>query len=353
MANQLNHRESGIELLRILAAAGVVFSHFCNAGDIFDLPMGGGNYLLLTLIRSFTIASVDIFVMITGYFMCTSNKRTLGKPLFLLLQIIAYSIVLYLVFVLFRYQPWSVKSLIGKFIPVNWFITLYLVLYFLSPYLNIIIGRLNIKEFRTLLVVMLLFFSIWPMVMGVTSSFGFSFEGLSTVGRGGNNAGYTFINFVSLYLVGAYIRLNKMDEKVTAKRTLFISAMCGILLWGLRMLPIDSEPWHIAGWYDNILVILLAASLLVLFKKMKFKNTIINTISKAAFTVYIIHSSFIPLFDTYSIIREPLYIAIPLILLFIVMIYVIALILWKIFSLCTRKLQAKFDSVELINLSNI
>lgn len=285
--------------------------------------------------------------------MCTSNRRTLGKPLFLLLQIIAYSVVLYLVFVLCNYQPWSIKSLIGKFIPVNWFITLYIVLYCLSPYLNIIIGKLNKKEFGKLLVTMLLFFSIWPMVMGVTSSFGFSFEGLSTVGRGGNNAGYTFVNFVSVYLVGAYIRLHKVDEKVTTKRALLISAMCGLLLWGLRMLPINSEPWHIAGWYDNILVILLAASLLVAFKTMKFKSTIINTISKAAFTVYIIHSSFIPLFDTYSIIREPLYVTIPLILIFIVMIYVIAWILWKVFSLCTRNLQAKFDSVELINLNNI
>lgn len=41
MSNISKQRESGIELLRILAAAGVVFAHFCNAGGIFDLPMGG------------------------------------------------------------------------------------------------------------------------------------------------------------------------------------------------------------------------------------------------------------------------------------------------------------------------
>lgn len=285
--------------------------------------------------------------------MCTSNVRTIGKPLFLLFQLTVCQVVIYTIFVLFGFRSWSIKTLIGTAIPNNWFITLYIVLYCISPYLNIIIGKLKHKEFETLLIMMLLFFSIWPMVMGVMTSFGYKFEGLSTVGRGGNNAGYTLLNFITVYIIGAYLRMSEIDKKISSSRAFFGVVLCGLLLWGLRMLPMNSEPWHIAGWYDNILVILLAASLLLAFKKMKYKSSIINTISKAAFTVYIIHGPFISLFDTHSIIREPLYITIPLILLFIVMIYMIALILWKIFSLCTRKLQAKFDSVELINISNI
>ena len=91
MNTQIKARESGIELLRILAAAGVVFSHYCNEGGIFSDSIGGGNYLILSLIRSFTISSVDIFVLITGYFLCTTNKRSIGKPLGLLLQVVFYN----------------------------------------------------------------------------------------------------------------------------------------------------------------------------------------------------------------------------------------------------------------------
>ncbi len=34
-------RESGVELLRIIAAASVVFSHYCNDGGIFSGELGG------------------------------------------------------------------------------------------------------------------------------------------------------------------------------------------------------------------------------------------------------------------------------------------------------------------------
>lgn len=314
---------------------------------------GGGNYLVLTLIRSFTIASVDVFVLISGYFMCMSNKRTLGKPLSLLIQVVVYSLIVYLIFVFCGFSDWSIKHLIGSIIPNNWFITLYIVLYFISPYLNIVISKLSIKDFKKLLIFVLLFFSIWPMILGVASSMGYDFWGMSTVGRGGNNAGYTIVNFITLYFVGAYLRITEMDKKVSIVRTMIVVLLCGFQLWGLRMLPINTQPSHIAGWYDNILVILLAASLLIAFKKMSINSNVINTLSKASFTVYIIHISFLPLLDTKSIISGPLYITIPTILIFIVTIYAIAFVLWWCFDLSSRRIQQHFDKIELMNYSNL
>ena len=142
---QIKARESGIELLRILAAAGVVFSHYCNEGGIFSDSIGMGNYLILSLIRSFTISSVDIFVLITGYFLCTTNKRSVAKPIVLLMQVVFYALVIYVVLILCGVESFSLKHLVGKLIPANWFITLYIVLFLISPYINVVINKFTEK----------------------------------------------------------------------------------------------------------------------------------------------------------------------------------------------------------------
>ena len=79
-----NQRESGIELLRIIAACSVIWLHT-------NLPWGipladGANNVLLHIFEGVAIPAVDIFILITGYFMVNRKSVSIGKPVSLLLQ---------------------------------------------------------------------------------------------------------------------------------------------------------------------------------------------------------------------------------------------------------------------------
>ena len=89
-------RQSNIELLRILAIMGVIVLHYNNA------EMGGGglgyvakdsiNEWVLRFFESVFICAVDLFVLITGYFMCKS-QISIRKYVKLFLEVQFYMIV--------------------------------------------------------------------------------------------------------------------------------------------------------------------------------------------------------------------------------------------------------------------
>lgn len=89
----MSNRSSNIELLRIFAILGVIVLHYNNAdmggGFRFVLP-GSLNYYLLHFLENLFICAVNLFLLISGYFLCTSFKRSLLKPLQLLIQVILF-----------------------------------------------------------------------------------------------------------------------------------------------------------------------------------------------------------------------------------------------------------------------
>jgi surface polysaccharide O-acyltransferase-like enzyme len=90
-------RQSGIELLRILAAMGVVVLHYNN-------PMIGGgltyakgiNSALLYLLEALFVCAVNLFVLINGYFDINHQSRDLIKPLRLIVEVIFFNEAFYL-----------------------------------------------------------------------------------------------------------------------------------------------------------------------------------------------------------------------------------------------------------------
>lgn len=63
----MSGRQSGIELLRIFAAIGVVLIHI---GDrtLDNLDWGSANQVIMYFIESLAHVSVDVFLIITGFF---------------------------------------------------------------------------------------------------------------------------------------------------------------------------------------------------------------------------------------------------------------------------------------------
>ena len=142
-------RQSNIELLRITAILGVIILHYNNAG------MGGGfaysqhgslNYYILFLFESFAICAVNVFFMISGYFMTVSYKRSIRKPIQLIIQVIVFQLVGLIIKYLFFGGSISARAIISRLLPANYFVILYCVIYFFSPYINRLFDILTYKD---------------------------------------------------------------------------------------------------------------------------------------------------------------------------------------------------------------
>ena len=91
-------RESNIELLRILAMLGVIILHYNNpsiGGGLSFVKHGSLNYWFLNVVESIFICAVNLFMIISAYFMASSNKRDLWKTIQLLAQLIIFSVSKY------------------------------------------------------------------------------------------------------------------------------------------------------------------------------------------------------------------------------------------------------------------
>ena len=346
MANMVKQpRESGVELLRVFAAIGITYSHYLNDGILNDVD--GGNYLIFDFLRVPVTSAVDVFLLIMGYFSCTTYKRTLGKPLNLLGQMSFYGVIIYISLLLLGYHPWRLKDLIWNAIPYSWFITLYLVVYFISPYINMVITKFSAREWKWFLGFILFFYSIWPMTLGIIEGLNRYYEAWSTIGRCGDFAGYHIITFIMMYCVGGCIRLNKLDEKVSTMHAVYALFVLYMLDYGIRFIHLDSSPWHIARWYSNILVVAMAVYFFILFKKLKYKSKIINSFATSAFTIYLIHTKLFTVVDTYSTLRLSILIALLKIGGFILIICVVSFVLYKLYYLLFGGNISKLDKYEI------
>lgn len=149
-------RKSNIELLRILSMLGVIILHYNNktiGGGLQYVTDNSVNYYILMVLESLCICAVDLFMLISGYFSCLGKKSTFNKPFALIAQVVIFSFAWNL-FTGAVKGTLTIKSLISSLVPANYFVVLYITVYLLSPYLNLLYERIT----KTLLYLYLLCF---------------------------------------------------------------------------------------------------------------------------------------------------------------------------------------------------
>ncbi len=307
--------------------------------------MGGGlkyviegsvNYYILYLLQAIFVCGVNLFILISGYFMCTSQKRSIVKPVQLVLQVMVFR-VLTSSFDWFMNDTLSIKAFINCLIPVNYFVILYVALYFISPYLNIVLVSLCKKQINILLIVSICLFSIWPTMVDILQQIiDVEFSGLSTIGIGGSQSGYTIVNFVLMYLIGGYIRVNERRvEDKEVKRELWKLLIYWMLIVGLIAIW---SLWNAStAWeYCNPLLILESVAIFLLFKRINVKSKIINSLSKATFTVFLIHTFFFRWLHIAEFVNKNVLVMLSHIFVSCISIYLICYLIWLIYDMITK-----------------
>ena len=129
-------RDSNIELLRILSACGVIMLHYNSTanGGFASVADGGVNQFILVFLETLSICAVNVFVLITGYFMCTNSKRDALKPISLVMQIGVFAVATLLVRIFLLHQKPTIDDVFEYVFSGNWFVYVFVALYLISPF---------------------------------------------------------------------------------------------------------------------------------------------------------------------------------------------------------------------------
>ena len=208
-------RQSNIELLRIILII-MVITHHVMAHGLGFLSIKSPTYIVDKFtyyelaINSFLMYSINSFIFISGYFGMKFKLRTVVT---IFLQAFFYSVILYLLFSYIYPSQWSIKHLIESFFPISrgewWFISTYLGLYFVSPFLNKGVDETDRGQMKFLLLG-LLFFNCFA---------GFLFGTLSS------ENGASILNFIVVYVLGRYIYKYKIEIKGPLLYLLFFTSI--------------------------------------------------------------------------------------------------------------------------------
>lgn len=232
-------------------------------------------------------------MIISAYFMASSNKRDLWKPIQLLAQVIIFSVSKYTLISIIECN-FSIRGLLGAFIPSNYFVILYTVVFIISPYINLIFEHLDSRKRKLFICTLILLFSVYPTIVDILIEVTkHSFNGLSSIGMYGSQYGYSIVNFTLCYCIGAYIRFEseRISKVNTSKLVAGIFTCVTVMtIWSAMNDRIGYFTEKTAWEYCNPLVIMSAVYAFLLFKRINIKNSkLINSLAKGSFTVYLLH----------------------------------------------------------------
>ncbi len=332
LSRRQSARNSSIELLRILAMCGVVLLHYNNA------TLGGGltyavgaNRAVLMLLESLFICAVDLYVLISGYFLCTTTSRKFFRPFELMLQVCLFGALKYALFC----TQHTVRGFFEAMIPNNYFVTLYAVLYLISPYLNRLLDGLSDRRFGVFVVLLLAVFSLWPTLLDLSAKLsGDVYNGLSPVNAFGSQRGYTIVNFALMYTMGAYIRRNE-------ERLLRLSAwIAPLVLFGcVLVLTAWAFVDTASAWgYCNPLVILCACAALVTFARWNFYVKFINHLAAGAFTCFLFHDALVLRLHVQAAVSRNVLLMLLHVAVSVGIIYIVGYLVYVLWHLITKRL---------------
>ena len=299
---QKNIRNSSFELLRIILMIFIISSHVMfHTKSLPKLDEKNfkkiicGKYIFLRIISNYGQLGDIIFIMITGYF---SIKRLN----FHYIKYILIATETYTYHYLFLYISNKLKDIYkdvelfkpkkgSAYFPLisslgHWFTQHYLLLLIFMPFINTGLLSLNHKQYKTLVILILIFYNIIKAIITINK--------IST-----NVFSVTqLLKLLLPYIIGAYIRIADLKHIFWK----FLGIFCFILSILFEIifdkLAINYNSYYfilinkeISVGISSILIFLTSFGIICLFKDIEFHSKIINFISGSVLGIYLIHAN--------------------------------------------------------------
>lgn len=291
------NRMANLELLRCIAMLMVVVLHYLGKGGLLgDLTAGNLTVegVVAWLIESFCIVAVNVYMLISGYFLSSSSFK-LSRLLKLLLQVWFYSIGIGLlagVTGLLPAEEFNTHYLLSLLFPISmghyWFMTAYIFLYLLLPLVGMAVARMTKQQMQLTLGGLLFVFCVMKSVL----PFRLEMDG----------QGYDCIWYICVFVTAAYIRRFGIPclQKKWKSIGLYVVACLGIFAETMCLHQVYLKTgsleliMKVATEYNHIFPFLAAVGLFMTFLTTEVSGVmakIANCIAPYTLGVYLLHEN--------------------------------------------------------------
>ena len=278
-------RSSNLELYRIVCMLMIVAHHYVvNSGVMAATgPIGENpqavNSLFMMLFGAWGKTGINCFLMITGYFMCTS-RITLRKFIKLLAQIYFYHLLLYPIFLLAGYETLSVSRLVKLALPFwgfnNGFTSCFIIFYLTIPFWTIVVQNMTKRQHTVLLILLLSCYTL----LGSIPTFKVTFNYITWFGI--------------IFLIASYIRL--YPSPLFERRVLWGWLTLLFIMLGQASVAVLQSKLHVGFFFmsdcNKFFAVTVAVCSFLWFKNLNIKySKVINAFGAATFGVLLIHAN--------------------------------------------------------------
>lgn len=269
--SRIEKRNTGADIIRIVAIFTVISVHFFLNNGFYSEIVTGNKMLIMCIMRTLFGVCVPLFILLTGYLMSQktlSRKYYLGIRKTLVIYLLAsFACMIYRVSYLkveftFKSAFFEILSFSGA--PYSWYIEMYIGLFLLIPFLNIVYNKLENKKQKQILILTMICLTILPSLFNI-----YNFDNAQWWANPASSTEYTKIIpawWISLYpvtyyFVGCY--LHEYGLKIKTKTMLLLFSLCTVFFgifnfyrsYGTKYITGSYGFWY--GFQPFILSILL------------------------------------------------------------------------------------------------
>lgn len=358
-------RNVAMDIIRCFALFFVISVHFFLKSGYYSQTITGKNMLFLTIIRSFFIICVPLFMILSGYLM---NNKKLNKKYYLgIIKILGIYVLASIACLLYKkfflHHDITIINSISKILNFSaanysWYIEMYIGLFLLIPFINIIYNNLDSKRDKQILIITFLILTALPGILNIfnlTSKEALITPSIST------NYHKIFPNWwqsiypLTYYFIGCYIKKYKINiNKILNIFLLIIST----ILFGLFCYYRSYNSTFIWGsWqnYGSLPIIIISTLFFILIDNIDFSNCpnfinkIFKHISNLALGAYLVSYIFDDIFYKKLITNVPnfemrfnyYFIIVPIIFICSILLSLLINIIYKILVMTSIKIINK------------
>lgn len=265
----MKKRNINIDLIKCIAALFVISIHFLLNSEFYTIPIVSKKMIFMYFLRVILVSCVPLFLLSTGYLMC---EKKLSKRYYKgIIKTICIYVLISFICVLFRNIylnegigiTGAIKGILNFTADsYSWYIKLYLGIFLLIPFLNIIINNITKKQYKYLIFTLILL-TILPTLTNVfgLSSVSDFFSSNAFSGELILNDYWLMIWPLTYYFVGAYIKKYNVKYDVR-KNFLLLIIFIGIFCYfnyfrNVNMVYVDALYMQYFGFEAFIISVLL------------------------------------------------------------------------------------------------
>lgn len=251
--SHIQSRNVSLDIVRCIAIFSVVSVHFFLNNGFYDEQLLGTRMYIMTIMRTSFMVCVPLFLLLSGYLM---NKKTPSKSYYFgITKIIGIYILASIACLLYKAKFMGVNVTVKTlFLSIlnysganySWYVEMYLGLFLLIPFLNVLYNNLKDQKQKTLLVLTLIVLTTLPSVFNII------FKILPSWWR--------TIYPITYYFIGCYLR--EYDFKIKKITNILLFILCVFLFGTFNFIKNygDNFKWGLYndwGGFENIILAVL------------------------------------------------------------------------------------------------